>query len=311
MEEAIAAVRSFNRFYTHRVGALDTRFLGSDLSLAEARLLFEIAHAEAPVATDLREKLDMDAGFVSRVLHRFESRGWIVRARGDEDTRRRPISLTPVGRKIFETIDARQRAEVEAMLQGLRPMQLQDLVTALGTTRTLLDLPRAEAFSIRAFRPGDMGLIAARQSLLYMETYGWGRQIEVIEGETTTAFLRNFRPGREQCWVAETGGVMAGSIFLTDEGDGLGRLRLFYVEPFARGHGIGNALVATCLVFAREVGYTAVTLWTHTILDSARRIYAAHGFQLVETKVHDDFGEPVQGETWRLELRSDGPRAAC
>jgi len=119
----------------------------------------------------------------------------------------------------------------------------------------------------------------------------------------TTAFLRDFKPGREQCWVAEVDGVMAGSVFLTDEGGGLCRLRLLYVEPFARGRGIGDALVGECLSFARRVGYDRMTLWTHTILESARRIYAGHGFAITDVAVHHDFGEPVQGETWELLLR--------
>ena len=159
-------------------------------------------------------------------------------------------------------------------------------------------------FTLRTFRAGDMGMIAARQSILYRSTYGWGPMIEVVEGEVTTAFLRDFKPGREQCWVAEIDGIMAGSIFLTDESDGLCRLRLLYVEPFARGLGIGDALVAACIGFAREVGYIRMTLWTHTILDSARRIYAGYGFHITEVAMHEEFGEPVQGETWELDLRA-------
>jgi GNAT superfamily N-acetyltransferase len=155
---------------------------------------------------------------------------------------------------------------------------------------------------MRTFKAGDMGMIAARQSVLYRETYGWGPQIEVIEGEITTAFLRNFKPGREQCWVAEVGGSMAGSVFLTDEGGGLSRLRLLYVEPDARGLGIGSMLVATCIAFARDAGYRVITLWTHTILASARRIYTAHGFRLLETHTHEQFGKPVESETWQLDL---------
>jgi GNAT superfamily N-acetyltransferase len=153
-----------------------------------------------------------------------------------------------------------------------------------------------------------MGLIAARQSILYREVYGWGAPIEVNIGEVTAAFLHNFKPGREHCWVAEVGGAMAGSIFLTDEGDGLCRLRLLYVEPFARGLGIGNALVTTCLRFARDIGYREMTLWTHTVLTSARRIYAAHGFGVVDTHTHAMFGPPVQSETWRLTLAEATPR---
>jgi GNAT superfamily N-acetyltransferase len=164
----------------------------------------------------------------------------------------------------------------------------------------------APGFLIRTFRTGDMGMIAARQAILYADSHGWGRGLEINVGETTLAFLRDFQPGREQAWIAEVDGTMAGSILLTDSGGGLARLRLLYVEPFARGRGIGDALVATCLAFARDAGYRAVTLWTHTVLASARRIYAGHGFRLIETALHREFGVPVQGETWHLDLGAGG-----
>ncbi len=301
MDTAIAAVRGFSRFYTQLVGALDPRFLDSDLSLAEARVLFEIAQNEQPVASDLQAALGFDAGYVSRILRRFETDGLIERARDAVDTRRRPIALTAKGRAAFTALNERQRDKVAEMLQPLAPSARADLVAALGTARVLLGAP-PPAFTIRTFRTGDMGLVAARQSILYTEVYGWGRGIEINIGETTAAFLRNFKPGREQCWIAEVDGVMAGSVFLTDEGDGLCRLRLLYVEPLARGLGVGKALVRTCLAFARETGYTTMTLWTHTILETARRLYAAEGFQLVETAMHEEFGAPIQGETWRLDL---------
>ena len=301
MNTTIAAMRGFNRFYTRLVGALDPCLLDSDLSLAEARLLFEIAQSDRPVAADLQAALRLDAGYVSRVLRRFEADGLIARERDAADSRRRPIVLTRAGRDVFAALDARQRERVGDMLETLSPSARTDLVAALGTVRALLGAPRP-AFEIRAFRTGDMGMIAARQSILYKEAYGWGRGIEIIEGDVTTTFLRNFKPGREQCWVAEVDGAMAGSVFVTDEGDGLARLRLLYVEPFARGLGIGGRLVATCIAFAREAGYATMTLWTHTVLDSARRIYAAEGFELIETAMHEEFGTPVRGETWLLEL---------
>jgi DNA-binding MarR family transcriptional regulator/N-acetylglutamate synthase-like GNAT family acetyltransferase len=302
MEDAIATVRQFNRFYTRFIGALNARFLGSDLSLAETRLLFEIAQTGPLLASDLQSRLAMDAGFVSRVLGRFETRGWIARTRGGEDARQRSIAITEAGAQAFGEIDARQRGEVVKVLGRLGPSNRVDLCSALRLTQTLLDDDARPAFTLRTFRPGDMGMIAARQSILYRDVYGWGPQIEVIEGQVTTDFLRDFKPGREQCWVAEVNGTMAGSVFLTDEGNGLSRLRLLYVEPFARGLGIGNALVETCIGFARDVGYSAMTLWTHTVLESARRIYAAHGFHIVESHTHEEFGAPVQSETWQLDL---------
>lgn len=302
MESEIASVRRFNRFFTRFVGALDRRFLGLDLTLGEARLLFEIAQGDGCLAADLLSVLDIDAGYLSRLLGRFEKRGWIERTRGEGDARRRPIRLTASGRAMFDLLDSRQRAEVVAVLESLDAVHRGQLVGALDTARALLS-PADGSFSLRTFRPGDMGLIAARQSILYRSVYGWGPMIEVIEGEVTTAFLRNFKPGSEQCWVAEVDNIMAGSIFVTDEGDGLCRLRLLYVEPFARGLGIGDALVAACIAFARDTGYARMTLWTHTILESARRIYAAHGFAITDVAVHEEFGEPVQGETWELALR--------
>ncbi|PZU11748.1 helix-turn-helix domain-containing GNAT family N-acetyltransferase [Sphingomonas sp.] len=301
--DQIETVRAFSRFYTQRIGALAPRFLDSEMGLPEARLLFEIAHAaRAPLATDLGAALGMDAGYLSRVLARFESRGWIERSRDAVDARRRPIVLTEVGRATFADLDRRQRDAVLAMLEPLAPAARTIATDALGQAQALLVAPRPSA-TLRAFRPGDMGMIAARQAILYDEGWGWGRPMEVLLGEVTTGFLRDFRPGRQQCWVAEVAGRMAGSVFCTDGGaPGLAKLRLLYVEPFARGLGLGEMLVDACLGFAKEAGYEAMELWTHTILASARRIYAAKGFRLMRTEMHDHFGEPVQGEYWRVEF---------
>ena len=155
-------------------------------------------------------------------------------------------------------------------------------------------------FALRTFRPGDMGAIVARQSVLYAESHGWGVPMEALQLEVTAAFLRDFKPGREQCWVAEVDGRLAGSIFCCDGGDGRAQLRLLYVEPFAHRRGIGESLIRTCIDFARDAGYPAIWLWTHTTLAPARRLYAAAGFTIVSTDIHDLFGRPEQGEIWEL-----------
>src|SRR5581483_4612552 len=252
MEEAIASVRRFNRFFTRYVGALDNNFLDSGMTLAEARILFEIAQETPCFADDLQRKLDLDAGFVSRVLGRFERRHWIRRVRLRNDGRRRSIELSAAGRSRFKRLDDRQREVVRTELQRLDEPARHRLISALDEARNLLEVKETPAFTIRTFRRGDMGLIASRQAILYREQYGWSSAIEVNVGEVTTAFLRNFKPGREQCWVAEMDGQIAGSIFLTDEGDGLSRLRLLYVEPAFQGRGIGDALVLACVGFARS-----------------------------------------------------------
>lgn len=299
MTDAVAAVRAFNRFYMRFAGALDAHYMASELSLAEARLLYEIAHRDAPVATDLQAVLGLDAGYVSRMLRRFQAKGWIARGRGS-DARRRPITLTDEGRAMFAALDARTRAATEARIEGLTGGDRETLVAALAAVTGLLSGKEAP-WHIRAFRTGDLALIASRQSILY-EPYGWKRPMEVLQGEVTTAFLRDFKPGREQCWVAERAGMMAGAVMLVDAGAEVAQLRLLHVEPWARGLGIGGALVRECVVFARDTGYSKVRLWTHSVLLSARRIYQGQGFRIVETAEHHEFGKPEMGEIWELDL---------
>jgi DNA-binding MarR family transcriptional regulator/N-acetylglutamate synthase-like GNAT family acetyltransferase len=299
MDDAIIALRAFARFYTRFAGVLDAHYMESELSLTEARLLYEIANRPAPLAAELQAELGLDAGYVSRILRKFEAKGWIARGRG-ADARRRPIAITSEGRACFAAIDARTRAQVARRVEGLSDGDRETLVAALGAVTGLLSGGEAP-WRIRTFRTGDLFTIAARQSILY-EPYGWARPMEILQGEVTTAFLRDFKPGREQCWVAERAGLMAGAVLLVDAGDNVGQLRLLHVEPWARGLGIGGALVAECVGFAREAGYGTVRLWTHSVLLSARRIYEAQGFRIVSTAVHHEFGKAEQGEIWELAL---------
>ncbi|MDB5707711.1 MAG: MarR family transcriptional regulator [Sphingomonas bacterium] len=302
MDSTIPALRAFNRFYTSFSGALDQRFLGSALSLAEGRLLYEIATRDRPVAIDLQQVIGLDAGYASRMLRKFEANGWVERGRG-EDARRRPISLTGAGREMFADLDKRQREVLEQRVAPLPQADRRVLVAALDTARGLLSAGDAAGYNVRTFGPGDMGMITARQAILYHESHGWGAPMEALLGEVTSAFLRDYQEGREQCWIAESGGAMAGSVFVVDAGDGIAQLRLLYVEPWARGMGIGGDLVGRCIAFAREAGYTTLKLWTHTVLESARRIYAGADFEIVKTEIHNEFGHPEQGEIWELALQ--------
>jgi DNA-binding MarR family transcriptional regulator/GNAT superfamily N-acetyltransferase len=303
MDSTIAAVRAFNRFYTRFAGALEGQFLGSDLTLAEARVLYELATRDRPAASDIGADLGMDAGFLSRVLRRFSQRGWIER-RPAADARRREISLSPEGARAFAALDARQRGRVADSVAPLSAGDRALLEQSLGTARALLGSP-GRRWTIRPHRIGDMGLITARQAVIYAEMQGWTIGMEALIGEVTAHFLRHYDPAREHCWVAEVDGAMAGSVFLVAaEGSGnVGQLRLLYTEAWARGLGIGTALVDRVVRFAREAGYDEVMLWTHSVLLPARRLYAAAGFEIVSTEIHHEFGKPEPGETWVLKLR--------
>ena len=302
MHQDVIALRAFNRFHTRFVGALDASYMESGLSLVEARVLYEIVQSEGLVASDLQEALGLDAGYASRILRRFQAQGWIRRDRG-ADARTRPIALTDEGRAAFAALDDRTRRQIEARLAPLPASDRASLTAALGTAQAILGGDGAAPCAIRTFRTGDMGLVAARQAILYA-AYGWERPMEILLGEVTTAFLRDFKPGREQCWIAERGGTMAGSVFVVDDGTGVARLRLLYVEPWARGMGVGRDLVARVIAFARAAGYSRLVLWTHSVLESARRIYAQAGLRITEVAVHHDFGRPEQGETWEMSLEA-------
>lgn len=301
IDPIVPRVRAFNRDFSQLMGLLEPRYMGSDLSVVEARVLYEIVQREPALARDIAAALRLDPGYLSRLVARLLRRGFVERGRG-KDARERPLSLTPEGRSAYAELDRTTAEQTARMIAPLGEDGARRLGTLLGEAGALLFGSSPGEWLLRAFRPGDMGLITARQSILYHEGYGWGRGMEALIGEITAAFLRDFKPQREQCWIADRDGRMLGSVFLVEDDAETARLRLLYVEPEARGMGVGQALVKQCTAFSREAGYRRIVLWTHAVLESARRIYAAEGYRIVETHTHDDFGKPELSESWRLEL---------
>ena len=303
MSSEVDRVRSFNRFYTRRIGVLDEAHLDSGFTLTEARLIYELAQSGAATAKALRHSLDLDAGYVSRMLRRLESAGLLARSVDPDDGRSARICLTDQGLGLFRRLNRRSQAQVEAMLEPLSPEQRETVAGAMGVIRNALDRKTPQApIVLRTHRSGDMGWVIARHAALYGQEYGWGERMEALVARVCADFIEGFNPARDRCWIAERDGERLGSIFLVDGGDGVARLRLLLVEPAARGSGLGRRLAAECIGFAREAGYREITLWTHSVLTAARPIYAEAGFQLVATEPHDRFGPVVVGETWTLKL---------
>jgi DNA-binding MarR family transcriptional regulator/GNAT superfamily N-acetyltransferase len=301
--DRIAAVRRFNRFYTARIGALREGLHQSRFSLAEARVLYELAQAESITATAIARTLDLDPGYLSRVLQRFLRQRLIERARSATDRRRHDLNLTAAGHAAFAPLDAAARAEVGALLAPLPDPAQATLVAAMDRIESLLaPSPRTPAV-LRPPRAGDIGWVIARHGALYAGEYGMDARFEALVGKVAAAFLAAHDPAREACWIAERDGVNLGSIFLVRADDELAKLRLLLVEPAARGEGLGRRLVEECVAFARTAGYRRITLWTNDVLVAARHIYEAVGFRLVASKPHSDFGPPMVGEDWELTLR--------
>jgi DNA-binding MarR family transcriptional regulator/GNAT superfamily N-acetyltransferase len=306
LEACVAAVRRFSRFYTRRIGLLHEGLLGGPLSLPEGRIVYEIAQREKSSARDLGAELDLDSGYLSRLLRGLEEKGLIARRPSAEDARQNFIDLTALGREAFSTIDGRSREEIGAMLEKLSPSERRRLTMALGEAEQLLgsagDEREAAPYVLRPPRPGDMGWIVHRQGALYAREYAWDETFEALVAEIVAAFIRNFDSRRERCWIAERNGAIVGSVFLVRGGEGVAKLRLLYVEAEARGLGIGRKLVDECIHFARDCGYARLMLWTNDVLASARRIYQAAGFRLVGEEPHHSFGHDLIGQTWDLAL---------
>ena len=301
----IAAVRRFNRYYTRHIGVLRKTFLDSPYSLGEARVLYEIASQDSPTASEIARRLDLDAGYLSRVLRNFERRGLIRRRTSPKDGRQSHLTLTPRGKKSFMPLDARSQRATAAMLEKLKPTGQTRLVAAMATIETLLENQEPtpqRSYILRAPRPGDFGWIVKRNAELYAQDYGWVAPFEGVCAQIVADFVNKFDESREHCWIAENDGENVGAVMLANDGNGVARVRLLLVEPKARGLGIGARLVDELIRFARAAGYRKITLWTHSVLTAARHIYQKAGFKLMRSEEHQSWGRPVVSEHWDLEL---------
>lgn len=310
--DAVDAVRRFNRFYTRRIHILDEAHLRSDFSLAAVRVLYELAHRDAMSAADLGRELDLDAGYLSRILGDLGRRQLVTRQRATDDARVSRIRLTARGRARYAVLDARASDDISALLEPLGDISQRRLVAAMGAITAILDdgtaddesSPKPAPYLLRTHRPGDVGWMVWRHGVLYSDEYGWDERFEALVARIVSDFVANFDAVHERCWIAERDGDNVGSVMAVrhPERPGVAKLRLLLVEPYARGLGIGRRLVDECIRFSRQTGYHTLTLWTNSVLVAARRIYEAAGFQLVHEAPHSEFGHDLIGQTWELSL---------
>jgi DNA-binding MarR family transcriptional regulator/N-acetylglutamate synthase-like GNAT family acetyltransferase len=303
----VAAVRRFNRFYTKQIGVLNGGLLRSRFSLAEVRVLYEIANGKDVSAAELKEELLIDQGYLSRMLHGFQKNGLVRRKTSEADGRRSLLALTEKGRRTFAALNERQEEDVAALLGRVPPSAQRRLIESMRAIEELLGAPAAaaskEPFLLRQHQPGDLGWIVHRHGVLYSEEYGYDEQFEALVAKIAAEFVMKHDPARERCWVAERNGEIAGSVFLVKKSATVAKLRLLYVEPSARGLGIGARLIDECIRFARRARYRKITLWTQSELLAARHLYQKAGFRLVGEHPHKSFSrDDLVAETWELKL---------
>ena len=300
----IEAARRFNRFYTQKMGVLQERLLRSPFSLAEGRLIYELAHRGKTTAAELSIQLGLDAGYLSRLLQSLQKRGLINRQVSRTDGRQNLLSLNEKGKKAFATIHVRSRNEIGGMLSKMSPSDQNRLVKAMDTIEELLGArPEQKApYLLRPHQPGDMGWVVHRHGVIYTEEYRWDEQFEALVAGIAAKFIQKYDRKKERCWMAEKDGEIVGSVFLVRQSNRIAKLRLLLVEPKARGLGIGSRLVDECIRFARQAGYRKIVLWTNHVLQAARHVYEKAGFRLVHEEPHHSFGHDLIGETWELIL---------
>lgn len=302
---AVKAIRQFNRFYTRRIGVLDP-YLDSDMSLTDVRVLYELAHREAPVASEIGKDLHLDGGYLSRILRRFEASGWLTRETNTRDARQSLLRLTEAGHRAFAPLQQKSRDEAAALLAPLAAPERRRLIDAMGTLQALLE-PGAEArpqrtVVLRDPGPGDIGWVVQQHGEIYAREYGWNSDFEALVANIAGQFLRKFQPAWERCWIAELNGERVGAVFVVRKSATTAQLRMLILSPKARGLGLGARLTDECIAFARNKGYRKMVLWTNSCLSAARGIYAARGFKLVKSEPYEGFGQQLVGETWELKL---------
>jgi DNA-binding MarR family transcriptional regulator/GNAT superfamily N-acetyltransferase len=303
MDDRVVAVRAFNRFYTGVIGLLNAGMHDTSYSLTESRVLFELDRRGRMEVSKLRGLLDLDPGYLSRMLARFDADGLLTRERSAADARRQIIALTATGESTFAVLDERSAHHVRELLDRLTEEDQRRLVAAMSTIQETLDGgAKAGPYVIRRLGAGDLGWVVYRHGVLYSQEYGWGQEFEALVAGIVAGFGERHDPARETGWIAEADGERAGCIFCVRKDDETAQLRLLLVEPSARGLGLGGALVRECLRFATEAGYRRITLWTRDNLLSARRIYQAAGFELVEEGRAEQSGKPVVEQVWARDL---------
>lgn len=303
----VDVVRQFNRFYTRRIGVLGEGLLQSSFTLTQARVLFELAHRGQASAGEICEALELDPGYLSRILRNFGKRRLVTRTRSREDSRRITLSLTTAGRKVFDELDRSSHEATALMLSGLRPSDRQRLVASMQEVAHTLGAGSSkvsEEIVLRAHRPGDIGWAIERHGQLYADEFGWSVEFEALVASLFASFVSSQEPACERLWIAEIGGERVGCVFVVrnQEDAAVAQLRCLLVDPKARGKGVGQRLVQECIAFAKLAGFRKMVLWTNDILVAARRIYEAEGFCLIEEEPHRSFGHDLVGQTWMRDL---------
>jgi DNA-binding MarR family transcriptional regulator/GNAT superfamily N-acetyltransferase len=299
----VEKVRKFNRYYANVLGKIDQEIYHEPFPLTEARVITEINYRNGCTATEVREKLGIDRGYMSRIVQKFEEEKTIFKKQSSDDKRQYLLYLTDYGKETFNRLVENANREVGKMIETISKNDLSKLIQSMETIESIFTKPQSlnTEVSIRPFQSGDVGFIAHLHGKFYEETYQFGKMFEYYVMKGLTEFMVNTDGG--ELWVAEVSGEIVGSIAITKSTDSVAQLRWFILDESYQGLGIGTKLMETTINFCKEQNYQHVFLWTVSILDAARYLYQKFNFILTEEQPNEEWtGTKLIEERWDLDL---------
>jgi len=285
METVVETLRSFNRSFTQRIGVLDDSFLGSGRPLGTARLLFEIGPADGATTLELRRRLGLDSGYLSRMLRSLEDDGSAEVVPDPDDGRRRVVRLTTAGRREWHNLDRRSDRLAEQLLDPLSDRQRSSLEAALATADRLL---RAATVTFDVVDPQSDHAVASMSAYFHELDRRFPHGFD--PGDTLTSDAASMREPRGVFVVAHSDDrpvACGGVVGLVDAGE----IKRMWVHPEWRGVGLGHRLLAQLEGHVARLGYDRILLDTNGVLTDAIAMYERAGYSEINRYNDNPYAE--------------------
>jgi DNA-binding MarR family transcriptional regulator/GNAT superfamily N-acetyltransferase len=282
-EQETAVVRRFNRSYTQRIGVLEDSFLGIGMPLGPSRLLYEIG-SEPGTTVELRYRLGLDSGYLSRMLRRLERHGWIKVDVDPEDRRRRRVRLTAAGQQTWQLLEKQSEARAQTLLDPLGERQRARLVEALTTADLLV---RAATVSMQTVDPesGPAKEAVGRYFDELDRRFPGG--FDFVDQGADDAVMLRAPAGAFVVALSDGAPVACGGVRSLDDEAGpatakIGEIKRMWVDPGWRGAGLGSRLLSHLETLSAGLGHTVVRLDTNDTLTEAVALYRSAGYAEIQ-----------------------------
>lgn len=303
MNQYIEQIREFNRYYTKVIGVVDKAVLGTEFSLAEARVIYELGNEQLSLK-ELNEILGMDYGYLSRMTKSFIEKALCEKKQSELDKRSNVLTLTDKGKAVYDDLTTKTAAQIGQLIGGLSENEKKGLVSRMQDIEILLSKYRKDEVEIRYdIRPGDIGYLIKMHGEIYFDECGYDHQFEAYVCHTFEEFLKSYTPEKERMWLACKGDQIVGSIAIVNRGDRRGQLRWFLIEPEFRGTGLGRDMLKTAMDYVMEKGFDSIFLETTEDQKKAIGMYKRYGFERIRETPVEIWGRSLVEETYELKLK--------